>query len=1073
MESIALMATVTTNRGMKAPNPYVGPPPFRREDRERFFGRDREKADLYSLVAAHRTVLLYAQSGAGKTSLLNAKLIPELEEGGFDVLTTTRFSQLSADLGLGNKFRVSSEATSEGMKYPLMSVFKRALADHARKTGSNRQQLPRVLIFDQFEEFFTSHSELWEQRRSFFEELNRAMEAEPSLRALFAMREDFVASIDPYEDLLPEEFRTRYRLERLRPDAALEAIEKPLAKTGIRFGPGVARHLVESLLKIPSDSQRQKVAPTEATGDTSLAGRDYVIEEYVEPVQLQVVCFSLYRKLADDTRVITDPDLAAFGDVDEALREFYNDSLVETVSSVDVSEDMLRQWFEQKLITVAGTRGLVFRGEIQTEGLPNAAVDALDKTHIIREEVRGQSLWYELSHDRFIRPVLRANDAWRARVRAAEREKREAESLRLQKEAKRFQTLARALGFSLIIALLLAGIAGLLFRNFRRTYSEKEAAVTALNESLVKTQTADAALKEEDKKLKETLAQLAQSENDAEKRTREARVALSLEQVAEKQEKKAAADSKQSAETAEEATKTANEAKDVANKAKNESENLRRLADQQSRFSKSRALAAISLNQRAKDPQLALWLALYSVSATASDTMDGKITVTEQSLEALLGAMPSSMLRWGKQAQCGPTHTNSTTVVDITKKIASLSALALTGTHTPTSLVTVTFTPDSKSLAALDRNGGAYTFDVNSGEAATVASCDLVHPAAVTLSSQGSLLAVTRLRGQTEDSSPSVTMGTRSEIAVSPVPPSTTAPAILKSHWYQPEALAFNSDGTMLGVAAGISRRTVYKIADRTEMWDSLRQRLGRLRSRVITDTLGQTPRVVTSVVFSTNNKLLAVGAADGTLELWDVQKAKMTRPALRAHSEAILGLAFSPDNRLLATSSRDRTALIWDVSSPRNATVKTSLLGHKDGVISVAFDPTGKIVATGSQDQTIGIWDASSGQILISLPTQGGYVTGVSFSMDGRMLASVNSDGSIVVWNTSNLDQVKELETRIRSLQRRTQFSEGLGSVPAGQLVELLKLGEGRATRTPTLNECAAYLGSQGCPASPSASYK
>ena len=61
-------------------NPYIGPRPFEEKDSENFFGRSREIRELTSLVIAHRVVLFYAQSGAGKTSLLQAGLVPRLRE---------------------------------------------------------------------------------------------------------------------------------------------------------------------------------------------------------------------------------------------------------------------------------------------------------------------------------------------------------------------------------------------------------------------------------------------------------------------------------------------------------------------------------------------------------------------------------------------------------------------------------------------------------------------------------------------------------------------------------------------------------------------------------------------------------------------------------------------------------------------------------------------------------------------------------------------------------------------------------------------------------------------------------
>lgn len=48
-------------------SPYVGPRPFGVADRDVFFGRDAEVAELASLVIAHPVVLLYAMSGAGKS----------------------------------------------------------------------------------------------------------------------------------------------------------------------------------------------------------------------------------------------------------------------------------------------------------------------------------------------------------------------------------------------------------------------------------------------------------------------------------------------------------------------------------------------------------------------------------------------------------------------------------------------------------------------------------------------------------------------------------------------------------------------------------------------------------------------------------------------------------------------------------------------------------------------------------------------------------------------------------------------------------------------------------------------
>ncbi len=63
--------------------PYKGPESYQVEDAGLFFGRDDEAAQLVAKILSSRLTLLHAQSGAGKTSLLNARVIPNLEARGW------------------------------------------------------------------------------------------------------------------------------------------------------------------------------------------------------------------------------------------------------------------------------------------------------------------------------------------------------------------------------------------------------------------------------------------------------------------------------------------------------------------------------------------------------------------------------------------------------------------------------------------------------------------------------------------------------------------------------------------------------------------------------------------------------------------------------------------------------------------------------------------------------------------------------------------------------------------------------------------------------------------------------
>lgn len=389
-------------------HPYPGPRPFEPEQQDIFFGRDREIADIVSLIISHRVMLLYAPSGAGKTSLLNAGVISRLTDEGFQVLPVARVRvpiPQDADLGkVANIYVFNTLMNWVSDKALMQSLYAKELVHSLNEqfpSPQNSEPLPRVIIFDQFEELFTFYPERWADREGFFLQVAQLLDSDPLCRVLFVMREDYIANLDRYTHLLPENLRARFRLELMRADAAESAITGPLRITDCIFAEGVPAHLVQELLKIRVQSQTNETI--EATG------------EFVEPVQLQVVCENLWVSLPPGTREITEDHLQKFGDVDDALKGFYERAVGKTIKEAKVHEGTLRQWFDKDLITSVATRGTVIRGKTKTGILKNQAVDYLENEHLIRGETRAGARWYELTHDRFIKPIQLANLAWRQR----------------------------------------------------------------------------------------------------------------------------------------------------------------------------------------------------------------------------------------------------------------------------------------------------------------------------------------------------------------------------------------------------------------------------------------------------------------------------------------------------------------------------------------------------------------------------------------------------------------------------------------------------------------------------------
>jgi hypothetical protein len=394
------------------PNPYPGPRSFQRG--ERLYGRDRETAALLDLLIAERIILLYSPSGAGKTSLLQAGLIPALEAEGFRILPTMRVNAAlpgSAAGNAANRYALScllslEEAQPEAGQLPLEELaglsLERYLTTRAPQPAPDAAPWHGdVLIFDQFEEVLTLDPTDRQGKLAFFEQVGEALR-DRSRWAIFAMREEFIAGLDPYLKPIPTRFDKgrRFRLELLSPAAALSAMQQPARLAGVEFTDAAAARLVEDLAAVRV--QQPDGSTVAAAGDA------------VEPVQLQVVCWRLWERLDATDATIDLDDIAAIGDVDAALRSYYAETVAAVAKATGVGERVVRDWVEERLITGQEIRGQVLQGVDASEGLPNAAIWRLVDAHLLRAEQRRGATWFELAHDRLTRPVREDNAAWRA-----------------------------------------------------------------------------------------------------------------------------------------------------------------------------------------------------------------------------------------------------------------------------------------------------------------------------------------------------------------------------------------------------------------------------------------------------------------------------------------------------------------------------------------------------------------------------------------------------------------------------------------------------------------------------------
>ena len=139
---------------MKSPFKFLDA--YTREDRDQFFGREEEIAQLYQLVNQNRLVLLYGPSGTGKTSLIQCGLGNRFDSIDWFPLFIRRGNHLPR--ALQNSLEQAASFKPEGAFWeadkndenPLIELIEDVFAEYLR---------PVYLIFDQFEELFVLGSD--------------------------------------------------------------------------------------------------------------------------------------------------------------------------------------------------------------------------------------------------------------------------------------------------------------------------------------------------------------------------------------------------------------------------------------------------------------------------------------------------------------------------------------------------------------------------------------------------------------------------------------------------------------------------------------------------------------------------------------------------------------------------------------------------------------------------------------------------------------------------------------------------------------------------------------------------
>jgi len=299
--------------------------PFTDSDADFFWGRDPEREIIIANLLAARLTVLYGPSGVGKTSILRAGVVHDLDRAAADLdadeprilaVLVDRWDGDPASRIVKCAYEIASRRWPEeaGDPIPPDEPLDQALADLGARVRAGI-----LLILDQFEELFVYHPEGARSRLD--DEMPPVLlRSDVRIHVLIALREDALAGLDRFKGRIPGLFDNRLALAPLSASSARLAIERPLERFNELLGPdtpavtlepGLAEEVIRQLSGHRPSYRGGRGAAAEAPEATS----------GIEPAYLQLVMARLWdTERAAGSSVLRKATLHGLGDATEIIR---------------------------------------------------------------------------------------------------------------------------------------------------------------------------------------------------------------------------------------------------------------------------------------------------------------------------------------------------------------------------------------------------------------------------------------------------------------------------------------------------------------------------------------------------------------------------------------------------------------------------------------------------------------------------------------------------------------------------------------------------------------------------------
>ncbi|MDJ0842563.1 MAG: tetratricopeptide repeat protein [Acidobacteriota bacterium] len=226
--------------------PFKGLEAFRQEDSRFFRGREAVTQRLAAHMARHRFLAVLGPSGSGKSSVVQAGLIPLLAQQGNGIVLFTPAAHPMEELAFALSALVPEQSRTETL-VDRLNQHRHVLHFIAREIVATGGPAELVLVIDQFEEIFTLAHDREEVSRFLDALLSAVEKPDAIIRVVLTMRSDFLGKSALWPDL--DDFITEQMIH-IKPmdrEERYRAVTEPAHLAGLQFETGLVEKILDDL----------------------------------------------------------------------------------------------------------------------------------------------------------------------------------------------------------------------------------------------------------------------------------------------------------------------------------------------------------------------------------------------------------------------------------------------------------------------------------------------------------------------------------------------------------------------------------------------------------------------------------------------------------------------------------------------------------------------------------------------------------------------------------------------------------------------------------------------------------